>query len=114
MMLLWSSNSTVRGTGWNASYSMTVGTEEKENFTKLNVFPNPASDKLNIAFTLTESQNVKVEILSLNGLLLYTESINSVKGDFNRTINISEYAKGIYLLKLTSDRGTSVRKVVVE
>jgi hypothetical protein len=114
MMLIWSTNSTIRGTGWKASYTMTVGTEEKEDFTKLNVFPNPASDKLNITFTLTESQNVKVELLSLNGLLLYTESITAFKGDFSRTIGLSGFAKGIYLLKLTSDRGASVRKVVVD
>lgn len=114
MMLLWSTNSTVRGSGWNASYSMTVGTEEQENFNKFNLFPNPANDKLNITFTLDDVQNVKIELLSLNGLLLYTESLHAFKGDFNRVLDISQYAKGVYLLKLTSDKGTTVKKVVVE
>jgi hypothetical protein len=114
MMLIWSTNSSVRGTGWNASYSMTVGTEEKDNFTGLTVFPNPASEKVNISFTLTETQNVRIELVTLTGTLLHSETITSIKGGYSKSLDVSTLAKGIYMLKLTSDRGTSIRKIVIE
>lgn len=114
LMIIWNANSSIRGAGWSASYSMTVGTEEKENFAGLTVFPNPASDKLSISFNMNETQNVKLELVTLSGVVLYAENLTAFAGNYSNTINVSAYAKGIYLLKLKSDRATSIRKVVIE
>jgi len=114
MMLIWTSNTSVRGGGWNSSYSITVGTDEKENFAGLSVYPNPASEKLNISFSLAETQNVKIEFVSLNGVVLFHDDLASFKGEYKKSMDVSSFSPGVYLLKLTSDRGNSVRKIVVE
>jgi hypothetical protein len=114
MMLIWSTNSSVRGAGWGASYSMTVGTEENENFAALTVFPNPATDKVNISFTLAESQNLKVELVTLSGTRIFSENLTAFRGNYSKTLDVTAYARGIYLLKLISDKGSSVRKIAIQ
>ena len=51
----------------------------------------------------------KIEILNLIGQSIYRIYINK-----KATINISAFAKGIYILKLSSDKETVVRKFVKE
>jgi len=114
MMLIWNADKTIRGTGWDASYTITVGTEEKENFTSLSVYPNPVDDNLHIQFNLSEPQNVKIEIISAKGVTLYTEQFSYFKGDFQKTVDVSSFAKGIYLLRMTGDRGMVNEKIIVQ
>ena len=51
----------------------------------------------------------KIEISNLMGQTIYTYYI------YNKaTINTSAFAKGVYILKLNSDKETVVRKIVKE
>ena len=114
VMVMWTTNGSVRGSGWEISYSPMVGTGEINAFNDLSVYPNPASTVVNIGFTMTEPQNVEIELLSLQGATLHRDNLNYFKGQYFNTIDISSLAKGIYLLRLRSDKGTSVKKIVVQ
>lgn len=114
VMIVWSTNTTVRGTGWELSYSPMVGTREAIVFNNLNVYPNPSSGLINIGFNITEPQNVMVELLSLRGETIYQDYLNYFKGDYIQTLDVSAYTKGIYMLRLKSDNGTSVKKIVIQ
>ena len=114
VMLIWSTNTSVRGAGWEISYSPMVGTEESGVFHNLNVYPNPASGLVNIGFDIAEPQNVKVELLSLRGETLYMDLLNYFKGSYVHTLDVSALSKGVYMLRLQSDKGTSVKKIVVQ
>ena len=74
-MIMWSSNKTIRGAGWNASLYDTIGISDlsKLILTILSVFPNPTDGMLNIQFTMNETQSVKIEILSMNGETIYSQ-----------------------------------------
>ena len=114
VMIMWVSNNTVRGEGWDISYSPMVGTVEHSSFNDLSVYPNPASQVVNIGFTINEPQNVIIEFLSINGSVLYNESLTYFKGIYLKSLNISSFNRGIYLLRVKSDKGTTIQKVVVQ
>ncbi|MCX6305700.1 MAG: C10 family peptidase [Bacteroidetes bacterium] len=114
VMLIWSTNGSVRGAGWEISYSPMVGIENASVFTDLSVYPNPASGWINIAFTITEPQNVKVELLSLQGESLCQDNLVYFKGKYENKIDVSSFAKGVYMLRIKSDMGTSVKKIVIQ
>ncbi len=114
MMLQWFTNNSVRGEGWDVSFSPMVGTEDLTAFSELSVYPNPASQVVNVSFTISEPQNVKVEILSLKGETLFTDNQAFFKGPYLKAIDVSAYPKGIYMLQLKSDQGTAVKKIVVQ
>jgi sugar lactone lactonase YvrE len=87
-----------------------LGIEQiKESNNQLLVYPNPASTVLNVTFIRnTESSNT-IKLVNLIGQIVYSNVI-----DKNEAIDISGFAKGIYMLVLTDDNNTVTKKVIVE
>jgi uncharacterized repeat protein (TIGR01451 family) len=76
--------------------------QEAFNIQHLKVYPNPTSGLLVIeSDTLT-----KVEVYNISGSLMETTT--------QHQINLSHYAKGIYLVKITTPEGIALKKVVLE
>ena len=75
---------------------------------EMNIFPNPASNKLTLKTSLTG--NKVVEIISLSGHNLLEATFN----DSTSTLNLDSVPQGMYLLRLTdSDGNTIVRKISI-
>lgn len=71
--------------------------------TENTIYPNPATDMVNIN-TLDNVQ--RVEIYNMQGQLVKMEV-----GEVYH-ISVKEFATGIYTMKLTTDKGTSMHKIV--
>ena len=72
---------------------------------QLKIFPNPAKEEI---FIKADLQIEKVEIYSLTGALLILES------NFNEKLFVSDLSEGVYLLKVHTDKGLAVSKIVKE
>ncbi len=83
------------------------GIDESNLIDHIAVYPNPAKEELIIETNLNTEQ--RLEIVNLIGQTIYTTYIYR-KG----IINTSAFAKGVYILKLSSDKETVVRKFVKE
>ena len=99
-------NSTINGIYQN-SLSITkngaVLSSEKFNNFEFSMSPNPVNNIL----TIKSGESIKkVEIFNLLGKRILT-SLN-----VNNTIDVSSLSKSVYLLKLTSDRGISTKKLI--
>ncbi|HLP64758.1 T9SS type A sorting domain-containing protein [Flavobacterium sp.] len=68
----------------------------------ISIYPNPTSGLLVIESDALE----KVEIYSMSGILLETSNQNE--------INLSHYSKGIYLIKMTTNKGVALKKVILK
>ncbi len=91
---------------WKRLLSDFTGIKENTS-NNISVYPNPTNDILTIETNLNTPQ--KLEISNLMGQTIYTYYI------YNKaTINTSAFAKGVYILKLNSDKETVVRKIVKE
>lgn len=113
MMVMFITNKTIRGQGWNVSYTITVGTEDSRNFENLNVYPNPTEGKINLSFNLNDIQQVKIEVISLTGNVVYAENFDNFKGLFEKQLDLTGLSKGVYMLKLTSDKGIINKKIII-
>ncbi len=87
----------------------TVGIEEGE-LMHADVYPNPASDILNISIPAAVEGTIELRLLDVAGNLVLTRSI--VSG--TNTLAVSMLAKGVYLLDLNTDAGRFTRRVIVE
>ncbi len=114
MLIMFNTDQSVRGDGFSANYTITVGTEETKAFENLSIFPNPAEDYVNVSFNITDIQNVKLDLVTMNGNILRSETMTNFKGAFEKRIDVSSLPKGVYLLRLTSDKGIINRKVTVQ
>lgn len=87
-----------------------------DNQAKINafsVYPNPANGKLNINYTTKETQNT-IELYNVTGSKVYTENLGTINGNVTHTVNTTELAKGVYILRVTSGNTVENKKVVIE
>ncbi len=73
------------------------------------VYPNPASDILHINVTKLTPQNLNCEIYNTNGQLVKTIS----QLDFQNTVNLSDLANGLYVVKIYNSEVNAVKKITI-
>ncbi len=114
--LLWSTNNTVKADGWEIYYEAdNVGISEKdENYGNFKIYPNPAKDNLNLSFVSQRDDNVNVSLFTTTGVNVYSAKLTPANGQYFNTIDISGLSRGVYLLRVNSQQGNLVRKVVIE
>lgn len=78
------------------------------------IFPNPASSVLNVVFEGINTSEIKVEMLSLTGAVLFSEMVYPSAGNATRSYDMSAYAEGIYMLRFTHDNITRTQRVVLK
>ena len=76
----------------------------EENAAAFNIYPNPVSDNLVIE---TEATIEAVTIYTVTGVMVYSEV------DFNdNTINVSDFANGVYIMKVRTENGEAVQRFI--
>lgn len=81
--------------------------------TFFSIRPNPAVDKA-ILVANTRLNNVRISMVSTTGKIVYTTTQIIVNAGDVLTIPVSNLAKGIYMIKITSDEGNKTEKLVVQ
>jgi hypothetical protein len=90
-----------------------TGVESLADGTSLELYPNPTSDVINVAFNGSKTQNLTVRVVNMNGQLVYSDAVGQYTGQYKNTIDLSNVAKGVYFVQLITDQGTINRKVVL-
>ncbi|RLD85934.1 MAG: hypothetical protein DRJ09_12300, partial [Bacteroidetes bacterium] len=79
----------------------------------LRVYPNPAQNSLTIEY-LTENENMYFEIFDIIGKKVFKLSEHRQAGLHRSVINTRSLKNGIYLLKLSTVKQTSVKRFVIK
>jgi hypothetical protein len=68
------------------------------------LFPNPASDKINVAFTLTENKNVAIQLFNAVGQVLdINKTADGIQGMNTLPIDVADLPVGIYFVHIMVD-----------
>jgi hypothetical protein len=76
--------------------------------------PNPAEDLIRVVMSSEKSENAIVSIYNLTGLQLNHASWNLSEGLNQKTLDISAYASGMYLLMIKTAEGMRSEKFIKE
>ncbi len=115
MFISWSSNAFINAPGWEAYYEINnVGIEENQNISDLLLYPNPAQNELNIAFNIQEADVFTIQLSSMAGETIIHQEYNMGSGVFDKNIDLSQIAKGVYILTIRNSKGIKTKKVVVQ
>lgn len=110
-----SSDGKLNEKGWEIEYTTSkTAVEEYEAVSNLNVYPNPTSDFIKVNFEAERSNFVEINVYTITGQSLYSNTLTNFYGNYNNSIDVSNFAKGIYLLSVRTDKGVSTRKIVVQ
>jgi hypothetical protein len=95
----------------NINYSplIPVGLNQFDKSDLVQIYPNPVSGMLNIdAGELLLKEAV---LLDLNGKIVFSFGLN--QSAFLHKINVSHVEPGLYFLKLTNEKGSVLKKVLI-
>jgi len=87
----------------------TTGISEKISNNNFIVYPNPANNNITIE-TVTTGKDQTISIYNIQGELLLNQLTQQTKTEFN----ISGFARGIYVIKVKTEKGVSVKKFLKE
>lgn len=92
-----------------------LGLEENNLLSSVNVYPNPAVDKVNLDFNLSSESAIEVSITDLAGKVVYTNNLgNKTAGTHTLSLNTSELSNGVYVVSIRGDKGTSTQKLTIK
>ena len=80
----------------------------------LKVYPNPASTDLNIILTTGKVASSNMIVYNAQGQVMNEIEINSNSGSWKYTIDISDYAPGVYAVSYTNETESKMKRFVVE
>ena len=87
----------------------TVGISEIEKTVMVNVWPNPVSDVLNME-VIDPSAALRVTVIDVSG----REILRFTQNDKRKTVDVSDWPSGIYILQGTDEKGRAFSVKVVK
>jgi len=90
----------------------TFNVETENDIIKVNVYPNPTGDKVNVNFNSNSSQNINLKLVNSFGQILDSENLKQFKGEYFKVISLEKYSKGLYFLQISTDKGVVNKKII--
>jgi extracellular elastinolytic metalloproteinase len=79
----------------------------------LRIYPNPATNELNIRLETTEAADVRVELITIDGRSVYQSNWNGYGVSF-LTIPTEEMVGGLYFVRVVVNGQATLQKVVIQ
>ena len=81
---------------------------------EVGIYPNPSTGLLNISVNHTASTWLGIEVMNAEGEKLLGQVYTVNNGTLTKTIDLSAYARGIYFVRVTTDKETKITKVSLQ
>ncbi len=116
MFVAFSTNSSETHAGWGAYYvTSMVGIDEASNNTgQIMVFPNPATNQVNINLSAFAEEELQIEIFGMDGKLYFNERFNIISNSLIYSMDTEVLPKGIYLMKFIQREKVQTKKLTIQ
>jgi Secretion system C-terminal sorting domain len=81
-------------------FDMTLLGNEESSISSFEVFPNPASEQIQLKVFSLKEQETSIEVFDVNGKKVRQEKIVLLQGDNCKLLNISQLERGFYFIKV--------------
>ena len=98
-------------TGSDLTTTLSNETNELSNFM---VWPNPAKEMVNYQFASQSNQTCLVQLIDLQGRVVYSQNVLGGSASIQGAINTSRYSKGVYFLSLNQGNQKTYKKVLLQ
>ncbi|MDP4267422.1 MAG: PKD domain-containing protein, partial [Bacteroidota bacterium] len=92
---------------WNLT-----GIRNVEGISNVNVFPNPTKDNVTVRFVSINNQPLNIKMYNVIGDIVRSEELDNFTGEYTKIYDMSTLARGVYFLKINTERGVIVKKIV--
>ncbi len=79
-----------------------------------NLFPNPAKEEVNVAFSASQNESIQVRVFDMVGKTILNQNFNVESGYNKFSLDLTLMNKGIYFVELTNSSERIVKKLILE
>lgn len=93
----------------------TTGITENKATSGFSIYPNPATDNINVSYSLTDNSNVEINLFSAEGKkIAQLQSSKQNAGSYNQNLSIKDLnIKGIFIVELKIGEKSIPQKLLV-
>ncbi|MDG2154241.1 MAG: T9SS type A sorting domain-containing protein, partial [Crocinitomicaceae bacterium] len=94
-----------------------LGTAEEFDYNiddKLKIYPNPASDVLNVTIISPDAALNVISVYNHTGQLIHQFDLSVSNGAWKFELDLSKYAKGLYSIEYRNTNTKLIKKFVVQ
>lgn len=92
---------------------MLLGLDETLAGNEFKVYPNPNDGKFNLSFNLEKRANVKIRVANMLGQVVYENLLINFEGIHAEEVDLTNYAKGQYVINVFSDY-VNMQKIITK
>src|SRR5690554_6519642 len=85
-----------------------------EETVEFNVYPNPATNLVNVEFELQTEEDITISIINTVGQVVSTNNLGKVNGVQSTQVDVSNLNAGIYIIKLATKNGETTKRLSVQ
>ncbi|MFH1321784.1 MAG: T9SS type A sorting domain-containing protein [Bacteroidota bacterium] len=90
-----------------------AGIENFDFINTINIYPNPNTGEFTLEMEIPKPQNLKLNIFNILGQTVYTETLNNIKGNYKKNIDLKPNPTGIYNLQILNDKNIINKKIII-
>lgn len=91
-----------------------VGINDDNNEVKFNIYPNPATTQATVEIVLDNSAEVELKLIDMTGKVLAERAYGSVETTSTVELNTLDLKAGVYLVELTVNGQSKMKRLVVQ
>ncbi len=95
-------------------HQTTTNTQRMALNDPISVYPNPNNGTFTIAFSQEEKVKTSIEIVDVQGKVVFKEKLGSFSGAYKKELDLKKYGVGVYIVNVQQGDEVSARKVIVE
>lgn len=113
VLLLFLTNAMENAGGWELSYTTTPLSVNQVQKGYVNIFPNPATEYFKVQASVPEAKSLTLEIYNNLGAKVFSKQVSAANDLLDETIDISQLSKGMYVLKIISEKFNHTQKLAI-
>ena len=94
------------------SISVTIGLPENALSRSLRLYPNPVEDVLTIELSLDGKNDITLRVMDMSGKDVISTIKTKQDKEMKTTLDLSDLAKGVYMIEVSDGEHTAVRRLV--
>lgn len=96
----------------SSSLNITLSSNKDiENIHHIGVFPNPTDGPFLLNLKVSEATDLTFKIVHIDGRIIQTFN-QSIIGETNIPLDLTSFAKGVYMIQIENDKGIITKKIV--
>jgi hypothetical protein len=95
----------------NFTYATYIGVEESQQNSLFTIYPNPASNGINIQMNDSFGNNYTLQLVNLLGEVVYSKNKINQQTQY---IETSIFSDGLYFIQIKTDKSISSKKIIIK